>query len=111
MCILYVYVCSACVCILSVSALRSPPGQIDKKLKSLERCQSLEEIQRFFESGDYDSVVRLLRPTLSYGGSGRIKALDFVSSVPERPAQLLLLQVRRGDGRGAEGMMGGVVLL
>ncbi|KAG5840641.1 hypothetical protein ANANG_G00190890 [Anguilla anguilla] len=66
--------------------------EIDKKLKSLERCQSLEEIQRFFESGDYESVVRLLRPTLSCGGSGRLKALDFVSSVPERPAQLLLLQ-------------------
>ncbi|XP_061115858.1 calcineurin-binding protein cabin-1 isoform X1 [Conger conger] len=66
--------------------------EIDKKLKSLERCQSLEEIQRFFESGDYDSVVRLLRPTLSCGGSGRLKALDFISSVPERPAQLLLLQ-------------------
>ncbi|KAG7480660.1 hypothetical protein MATL_G00058640 [Megalops atlanticus] len=66
--------------------------EIDKKLKSLERCQSLEEIQRFFESGDYEAVVRLLRPTLSYGPSGRVKPLEFVSSVPERPAQLLLLQ-------------------
>uniref|UniRef100_A0A8C7DD68 Calcineurin-binding protein cabin-1 n=1 Tax=Oncorhynchus kisutch TaxID=8019 RepID=A0A8C7DD68_ONCKI len=65
--------------------------EIDKKLKSLERCQSLEEIQRLFESGDYESVVRLLQPTLSYG-SGRVKPLEFVSSVPERPAQLLLLQ-------------------
>uniref|UniRef100_A0AAY5JWF3 Calcineurin-binding protein cabin-1 n=1 Tax=Esox lucius TaxID=8010 RepID=A0AAY5JWF3_ESOLU len=65
--------------------------EVDKKLKSLERCQSLEEIQRLFESGDYDSVVRLLQPTLSYG-SGRVSPLEFVSSVPERPAQLLLLQ-------------------
>ncbi|KAL0979452.1 hypothetical protein UPYG_G00185250 [Umbra pygmaea] len=65
--------------------------EVEKKLKSLERCQSLEEIQRLFESGDYDSVVRLLQPTLSYG-SGRVNPLEFVSSVPERPAQLLLLQ-------------------
>ncbi|XP_015221768.2 calcineurin-binding protein cabin-1 isoform X4 [Lepisosteus oculatus] len=66
--------------------------EIDKKLKSLERCQSLEEIQRLFEAGDYEAVVRLLRPTLSNGVSGRVKSLEFVGSVPERPAQLLLLQ-------------------
>ncbi|XP_018587162.2 calcineurin-binding protein cabin-1 isoform X2 [Scleropages formosus] len=66
--------------------------EIDKKLKSLERCQSLEEVQRLFESGDYESVVRLLRPTLSTGASARVKALEFSSSLPERPAQLLLLQ-------------------
>ncbi|XP_028680400.2 calcineurin-binding protein cabin-1 isoform X2 [Erpetoichthys calabaricus] len=66
--------------------------EINKKLKSLERCQSLEEIQRLFESGDYESVVRLLKPTLSNGGSGRGKQLEFVTSAPERPTQLLLLQ-------------------
>ncbi|XP_056132022.1 calcineurin-binding protein cabin-1 [Lampris incognitus] len=64
--------------------------EIDKRLKSLERCQSLEEIQRLFVSGDFESVVRLLQPTLNYGG--RSKPLEFVSSAPERPAQLLLLQ-------------------
>ncbi|XP_074525679.1 calcineurin-binding protein cabin-1 isoform X2 [Halichoeres trimaculatus] len=64
--------------------------EIDKRLKSLERCQSLEEIQRLFESADYKSVVRLLQPTLNYGS--RSKPLEFVSSAPERPAQLLLLQ-------------------
>uniref|UniRef100_A0A8C2ZXA7 Calcineurin-binding protein cabin-1 n=1 Tax=Cyclopterus lumpus TaxID=8103 RepID=A0A8C2ZXA7_CYCLU len=64
--------------------------EIDKRLKSLERCQSLEEIQRLFESADFDSVVRLLQPTLNYGN--RSKPLEFVSSAPERPAQLMLLQ-------------------
>ncbi|XP_049434029.1 calcineurin-binding protein cabin-1 isoform X3 [Epinephelus fuscoguttatus] len=64
--------------------------EIDKRLKSLERCQSLEEIQRLFESADFDSVVRLLQPTLNYGS--RSKPLEFVSSAPERPAQLMLLQ-------------------
>ncbi|XP_038560591.1 calcineurin-binding protein cabin-1 isoform X2 [Micropterus salmoides] len=64
--------------------------EIDKRLKSLERCQSLEEIQRLFESADFESVVRLLQPTLNYGS--RSKAMDFVSSAPERPAQLMLLQ-------------------
>ncbi|XP_042618685.1 calcineurin-binding protein cabin-1-like isoform X5 [Cyprinus carpio] len=67
--------------------------EIEKKLKSLERCQSLEEIQRLFDTGDYQSVVRLLQPTLSFGpGSARLKPLDYISSAPERPAQLLLLQ-------------------
>ncbi|XP_058491833.1 calcineurin-binding protein cabin-1 isoform X2 [Solea solea] len=64
--------------------------EINKRLKSLERCQSLEEIQRLFESADFESVVRLLQSTLNYGS--RTKPLEFVSSVPERPAQLMLLQ-------------------
>uniref|UniRef100_A0A3Q3K1P6 Calcineurin-binding protein cabin-1 n=1 Tax=Monopterus albus TaxID=43700 RepID=A0A3Q3K1P6_MONAL len=64
--------------------------EIDKRLKSLERCQSLEEIQRLYESADFESVVRLLQPTLNY--DGRSKSLEFVSSAPERPAQLMLLQ-------------------
>lgn len=36
--------------------------------------------------------MRLLQPTLNYGS--RSKTLEFVSSAPERPAQLMLLQVR-----------------
>uniref|UniRef100_H3C9K0 Calcineurin-binding protein cabin-1 n=1 Tax=Tetraodon nigroviridis TaxID=99883 RepID=H3C9K0_TETNG len=64
--------------------------EIEKRLKSLERCQSLEEIQHLFESADFDSVVRLLQPTLNY--VSRSKALELVSSAPERPAQLILLQ-------------------
>ncbi|XP_072099642.1 calcineurin-binding protein cabin-1 isoform X1 [Mobula birostris] len=66
--------------------------EIDKKLKSLERCQSLEEVQRLYEMGEYDQVVKLLRPTLSLGAIGRTKPLEFGTSIPERPAQLLLLQ-------------------
>ncbi|KYO31630.1 calcineurin-binding protein cabin-1 isoform E [Alligator mississippiensis] len=66
--------------------------EIDKNLKSLERCQSLEEIQRLYEAGDYKAVVHLLRPTLCFNGYGRAKHLEFVISIPERPAQLLLLQ-------------------
>lgn len=71
--------------------------QIEKRLKSLERCQSLEEIQRLFESAEFDSVVRLLQPTLNY--VSRSKTLEFVSSAPERPAQLILLQVRGAQKR------------
>ncbi|KAH0518081.1 Calcineurin-binding protein cabin-1 [Microtus ochrogaster] len=67
--------------------------EIDKNLKSLERCQSLEEIQRLFEAGDYKAVVQLLRPTLCTSGFDRAKHLEFMTSIPERPAQLLLLQV------------------
>ncbi|XP_016059787.1 PREDICTED: calcineurin-binding protein cabin-1 [Miniopterus natalensis] len=66
--------------------------EIDKNLKSLERCQSLEEIQRLYEAGDYEAVVHLLRPTLCTSGFDRAKHLEFMTSIPERPAQLLLLQ-------------------
>ncbi|XP_030770633.1 calcineurin-binding protein cabin-1 isoform X10 [Rhinopithecus roxellana] len=66
--------------------------EIDKNLKSLERCQSLEEIQRLYEAGDYKAVVHLLRPTLCTSGFDRTKHLEFMTSIPERPAQLLLLQ-------------------
>ncbi|KAJ7309748.1 hypothetical protein JRQ81_007813 [Phrynocephalus forsythii] len=66
--------------------------EIEKNLKSLERCQSLEEIQRLYEAGNYAAVVHLLRPTLSFSGYSQTKHLDFVISIPERPAQLLLLQ-------------------
>ncbi|XP_069353704.1 calcineurin-binding protein cabin-1 [Eulemur rufifrons] len=66
--------------------------EIDKNLKSLERCQSLEEIQRLYEAGDYKAVVQLLRPTLCTSGFDRAKHLEFMTSIPERPAQLLLLQ-------------------
>ncbi|KAM5192446.1 calcineurin-binding protein cabin-1 isoform 2-T2 [Mantella aurantiaca] len=66
--------------------------EIENSLKSLERCQSLEEIQRLHEMGDYSSVVRLVRPTLCIGGYSRTKHLDFMTSPPERPAQLLLMQ-------------------
>ena len=67
--------------------------QIDKNLRSLERCQSLEETQRLYEAGDHRAVVCLLRPTLCPSGFDRAKHLEFMTSVPERPAQLLLLQV------------------
>uniref|UniRef100_A0A7N4PNI4 Calcineurin-binding protein cabin-1 MEF2-binding domain-containing protein n=1 Tax=Sarcophilus harrisii TaxID=9305 RepID=A0A7N4PNI4_SARHA len=66
--------------------------EIDKNLKSLERCQSLEELQRLYEAGDYQAVAHLLRPTLCLSGYDRSKHLEFVTSIPERPAQLLLLQ-------------------
>lgn len=44
-------------------------------------------------------MVRLLQPTLSY--VSRSKTLELVSSAPERPAQLLLLQVRLGRPDGS----------
>lgn len=76
--------------------------EIDKNLRSLERCQSLEETQRLYEAGDHRAVVRLLRPTLCTSGCDRARHLQFMTSVPERPAQLLLLQdslLRLGDHR------------
>lgn len=37
--------------------------------------------------------MHLLRPTLCTSGFDRAKHLEFMTSIPERPAQLLLLQV------------------
>ncbi|XP_044131457.1 calcineurin-binding protein cabin-1 isoform X2 [Bufo gargarizans] len=66
--------------------------EIENSLKSLERCQSLEEIQRLHDMGDYSSVVRLVCPTLCSSGYNRNKHLDLMTSPPERPTQLLLMQ-------------------
>ncbi|XP_015763214.1 PREDICTED: calcineurin-binding protein cabin-1-like [Acropora digitifera] len=65
--------------------------QVQKKLESLQRCQSLEEVHRLYESGLYDDVVQLLMPTL-YQPQPKTKASELGMSIPERPAQLLLLQ-------------------
>ncbi|CAJ0932528.1 unnamed protein product [Ranitomeya imitator] len=66
--------------------------EIENSLTALERCQSLEEIQRLHDIGDYSSVVRLVCPTLCMSGYHRNKHLDLMTSPPERPAQLLLMQ-------------------
>lgn len=65
--------------------------QVQKKLESLQRCQSLEEVHRLYESGLYEDVVQLLMPTL-YQPQPKTKASELGMSIPERPAQLLLLQ-------------------
>lgn len=65
--------------------------QVQKKLESLQRCQSLEEVHRLYESGLYEDVVQLLMPTL-YQPQPKTKVSELGMSIPERPAQLLLLQ-------------------
>ncbi|RMX51696.1 hypothetical protein pdam_00008112, partial [Pocillopora damicornis] len=65
--------------------------QVQKKLESLQRCQSLEEVHRLYESGYYEDVVQLLMPTL-HQPQPKTKVGELGMSIPERPAQLLLLQ-------------------
>ncbi|XP_077986100.1 calcineurin-binding protein cabin-1-like [Glandiceps talaboti] len=64
--------------------------QVKKQLESLQRCQSLEEVHRLSEMGDYRKVVDLLLPTLSQPAT-KGKMMDVGKTIPERPAQLLLL--------------------
>ncbi|XP_031557657.1 calcineurin-binding protein cabin-1-like [Actinia tenebrosa] len=64
---------------------------VHKKLESLQRCQSLEEVHRLYELGQYEDVVQLLIPTL-HQPQPKTKASELGMSIPERPAQLLLLQ-------------------
>uniref|UniRef100_S4RUA1 Calcineurin binding protein 1 n=1 Tax=Petromyzon marinus TaxID=7757 RepID=S4RUA1_PETMA len=66
-------------------------AQVEQKMKSLERCQSLEEVQRLFKRGEYAQVARLLRPTLTEGAAAATEG-QRRPALPERPVQLLLLQ-------------------
>ncbi|XP_055949732.1 calcineurin-binding protein cabin-1-like isoform X2 [Argiope bruennichi] len=63
--------------------------KVQQQLESLQRCQSLEEVQRLYEHGDYNAVVNLLILTFNQPRTKRKQSLD---GVPERHAQLLLLQ-------------------
>ncbi|GBN00302.1 Calcineurin-binding protein cabin-1 [Araneus ventricosus] len=63
--------------------------KVQQQLESLQRCQSLEEVQRLYEHGDYNAVVNLLILTFNTPRTKRKQSLD---GVPERHAQLLLLQ-------------------
>ncbi|KAG8195575.1 hypothetical protein JTE90_002197 [Oedothorax gibbosus] len=63
--------------------------KVNRQLESLQRCQSLEEVQRLYEQGDYAAVVNLLIPTFNQPTTKRKHSLE---GVPERHAQLLLLQ-------------------
>ncbi|XP_054714787.1 LOW QUALITY PROTEIN: calcineurin-binding protein cabin-1-like [Uloborus diversus] len=62
---------------------------VQQQLESLQRCQSLEEVQRLYEHGDYAAVVDLLIVTFH---QPRTKRKQNLEGVPERHAQLLLLQ-------------------
>ncbi|XP_048581850.1 calcineurin-binding protein cabin-1 isoform X3 [Nematostella vectensis] len=72
---------------------------VQKKLESLQRCQSLEEVHRLYEQGNYEDVIQLLMPTLNQP-QPKTKISELGMSIPERPAQLLLLQdslIRLGE--------------
>ncbi|CAH1273708.1 CABIN1 [Branchiostoma lanceolatum] len=62
---------------------------VQKQLESLQRCKSLEEVQRLYEAGNYQQVVEVLLPTLR---QVPYKEGKVVEGVTERPSQLLLLQ-------------------
>ena len=64
-------------------------GVLEKQIETLYRCQSLEEVQRLYDSSKYAQVVDLLLQTFS-GGSARYKA--FRQGSQERHTQLKLLQ-------------------
>ncbi|GFQ82744.1 calcineurin-binding protein cabin-1 [Trichonephila clavata] len=63
--------------------------KVQQQLESLQRCQSLEEVQRLYEHSDYEAVVNLLILTFNQPRTKRKQSLE---GVPERHAQLLLLQ-------------------
>ncbi|XP_076347198.1 calcineurin-binding protein cabin-1-like isoform X4 [Tachypleus tridentatus] len=63
---------------------------VQELLESLQRYQSLEEVQKLFEQGDYEAVVSLLIPTFKQPSTK--SKVSGESNIPERHAQLLLLQ-------------------
>lgn len=66
-------------------------GQVRKKLESLQRCRSLEEVHHLYELEQYQEVVDVLLSSLHQPPTVT-KADNGGMSIPERPAQLLLLQ-------------------
>lgn len=46
-------------------------GNVQQQLESLQRCQSLEEVQRLYEHGDYAAVVDLLILTFNQPRTSR----------------------------------------
>ncbi|GIY46166.1 hypothetical protein CDAR_570561 [Caerostris darwini] len=64
--------------------------KVQQQLESLQRCQSLEEVQRLYEHGDYTAVVNLL--ILTFNQPSRTKRKQPLEGVPERHAQLIFLQ-------------------
>ncbi|XP_070531569.1 calcineurin-binding protein cabin-1-like [Ptychodera flava] len=64
--------------------------KVKKQVESLQRCQSLEEVHRLYEICDYKKIVELLLPTLNQPTS-KGKVMEVGKTIPERPAQLLLL--------------------
>ncbi|XP_071956873.1 uncharacterized protein [Antedon mediterranea] len=63
--------------------------EIDKKKKSLEHTQSLEEVRRLFDDGEYSQVSSILLPTLKQPMMVTKHVGEQKSS--ERPSQILLL--------------------
>lgn len=64
---------------------------VQEQLESLQRCQSLEEVHRLFELGRYKVVADLLIQTFKKPAS-RGRKLHAKANIPERHAQLILLQ-------------------
>ncbi|CAG2220452.1 CABIN1 [Mytilus edulis] len=60
--------------------------EVEKQLKSLERSQSFDETQKWYDAGEFDKVVDcLLKTSLN-------KQVSMTTSATERRSQLLLLQ-------------------
>lgn len=64
---------------------------VQEQLESLQRCQSLEEVHRLFELGRFKVVADLLIQTFKKPAS-RSRKLHAKTNIPERHAQLILLQ-------------------
>lgn len=64
-------------------------GNIQKQINSVKQCQSLEEVQRLYDRENYQDVVDLLVTTFTEKQHLKHK---ISSDIPERHAQLLLLQ-------------------
>ncbi|KAJ8299281.1 hypothetical protein KUTeg_023341, partial [Tegillarca granosa] len=66
------------------------PDIVKRQQESLQRYQSSEETQKLFDSGNYEKVVEFLLQTFTHQGKSKVVSLN--TGVPERQAQLLLLQ-------------------
>ena len=66
--------------------------KIQEQKKSLERCQSLEEVQRLHGEEDYRQVVKLLLPSvMQFNMAGGKPVTEKSIAITERRSQLELL--------------------
>ncbi|XP_021355023.1 uncharacterized protein LOC110451375 [Mizuhopecten yessoensis] len=65
--------------------------QVKSHQESLHRCQSLDETQKLYESGNYEKVVDFILQTFTQPQL-KGKTMAFRTAIPERQSQLLLLQ-------------------
>ncbi|RDD44975.1 Calcineurin-binding protein cabin-1 [Trichoplax sp. H2] len=64
---------------------------VAKKIKSLLRCQSFDEVQQLFQIDEFEKVIAILELRLNDEGNKEESLEKYDNTIPERPAHFMLL--------------------